>query len=149
MRARIEGVFRTPAKGLAPVRAEGPCEVRPWGLEGDHRTEEGGPRTRAGRVLLLVGADNSADLGLGPGEMREQVSIAGFDPDRAPLGTELSIGGLHLRLTKRCDPCSTLARYLGEEADALIARTDGRRGTFAEVLSPGTIEEGAEVVVKG
>jgi MOSC domain-containing protein YiiM len=125
------------------------------GVEGDFnrwRTEKaGGDPDQA--VLLLEEAVLS-ELGsegwpVGPGDLGENLLIAGLPREALAPGVRLRAEGVALEISKRCDPCVVLygLPYVGVERGPAFVRTlRGRRGWFARVLRGGVVRVGMEIV---
>jgi MOSC domain-containing protein YiiM len=121
-------------------------EVRatPLGLEGDvHGGREGGKRQ-----VLVMDAGDLRDLGLRPGDLREQVTVELQDLMRRPSGTRLRVGAALLELTGPCEPCTHIGEHVGvEDVEAFRRTLRGRRGMLARVSEPGAIRVGDPVAV--
>jgi hypothetical protein len=93
---------------------------------------------RSRRQLLLV---DQADLdrhGLHPGDVRENITLAGVPLSGLPRGARLQIGSVVVEITGECTPCEmldTLRPGLREEIR-------GRRGMLGRVVEGGTLREG-------
>jgi len=85
-----------------------------------------------------------------PGDLGENLTLAGVAEASLKPGTRLSIGAAVLEVSQACDPCTEtyVLPYVGKERGPEFVRTlVGRRGWFARVLSPGTIATGDPVSV--
>ncbi len=118
------------------------------GLEGDaHGKKKAGSR----RQILILDRGTLQELGLRPGDLREQITID-FPPlETLPAGTLLQIGQVTCELTGPCEPCTHIGALVGI-ADAAQFQTSlqGRRGQLAKVTAvdrEGTIRVGDPVVV--
>ncbi len=118
------------------------------GLEGDaHGKKKAGSR----RQILILDRGTLQELGLRPGDLREQITID-FPPlETLPAGTRLQIGQVTCELTGPCEPCTHIGALVGV-ADAAQFQTSlqGRRGQLAKVTAvdrEGTIRVGDPVVV--
>ena len=101
------------------------------GLVGD--SHEG----RVTRAVLVVDRSTLDDLGLSPGDLREQITLAGL-PGVTSLtpGTELRIGGLVLRVNGPCEPCTHIGGLLGvPDPEDLRRSLVGRRGVVCTVVA--------------
>lgn len=93
----------------------------------------------------------TAELGLPPGALRENVHIAlaGEASWPVPSGGVLSIGdgGAELRVTFACEPCAKGAKYAETDLDLLSRgwKQHAQRGLLATVVASGTIRHGDEV----
>jgi MOSC domain-containing protein YiiM len=124
---------------LEPVDA---VEAGPIGLAGDrHAGREGGKRQ-----VLLTDAGDLDDLGLRPGDLREQVTVELPGLMSLAAGTRLRLGEAVLELTGRCEPCTHVGEHAGvDDVEAFRRRLIGRRGMLARVLEPGPIRVGDPV----
>jgi len=124
---------------LEPVEA---VEAGSVGLAGDrHAGREDGKR----QVLLTEQGDLN-DLGLRPGDLREQVTVELPGLMSLGAGTRLRLGEAVLELTGRCEPCTHIGEHAGaDDVDAFRRRLIGRRGMLARVSRPGAIRVGDPV----
>ena len=115
------------------------------GLAGDSHAE------RSARAVLVVDRSTLESHGLGPGDLREQMTVDGL-PDVSALaaGTLLRAGGLTLRVNGECAPCTHIGRLLGvDDPEAFRASLRGRRGalcTVTRVDGPIRVGDGVTVV---
>jgi len=122
--------------------------ITPEGVQGDYnrwRTEkaDGDPD----QAVLLLQEEILADLRaegwpVQPGELGENLTVAGLPPEAFQPGAQLCLGTVILELSKPCEPCTVLYTlpYVGAERGPLFLRTiNGRRGWFARVLQGGTV----------
>jgi MOSC domain-containing protein YiiM len=86
-----------------------------------------------------------AQLGLLPGQLREQVTVDLAGLQAMPAGTCLAIGSVVVELTEDCAPCGKMAGYLGEAEEDFIRRSTGKRGMLGRVLRSGHVRVGDEV----
>jgi MOSC domain-containing protein YiiM len=96
-------------------------------------------RTR--RQVLLVSEKNLLDLGLKPGDVRENVVLQGVTVEQFEAGDRLVLGEAVLEITMDCQPCERM----DEVRPGLRALIQGRRGMLAKVIVSGTIQVGDEV----
>ncbi len=124
----------TPMKRVAEAQA---LEGR--GFEGDRH----GKRKPGGkRQLLLLDEASHAALRLGPGDLKENVVVAGLPLESLPPGQRLALGAeVVVELTEPCVPCSKLERL----RPGLLKESWGQRGQLARVLRGGTVHEGDTV----
>lgn len=121
-----------------------------YGLEGDaHGKKKAGSR----RQILILDQGTLRDLGLRPGDLREQITID-FPPlETLPAGTLLQIGQVTCELTGPCEPCTHIGKLVGApDAVQFQISLQGRRGQLAKVTAvdhEGTIRVGDPVVVIG
>ena len=160
MSGRIVQLHAKPREGRArglPKRAVPSLTITPAGVEGDFnrwRTEEanGDPD----QAVLLLSEEILADLRaegwpVEPGELGENLTVAGLPPDALQRGAQVCLGEVVLELSKPCDPCIVLYSlpYVGVERGPAFLRTlQGRRGWFARVVRGGTIRPEMPVEVR-
>ena len=131
MNARVVGLHLHKRHGEHPVavrEAEGRVG---GGIAGDSHVH------RAKRGVVIVDRSVHEALGLQPGDLREQITIEGvpgvslLTPD-----TELRVGGLTLRVSGECEPCTHIGEMLGQD-DVLAFQTslEGRRGATCTVIA--------------
>jgi MOSC domain-containing protein YiiM len=124
---------------LEPVDA---VEATSLGLAGDrHAGREDGKRQ-----VLLVEAGDLEDLGLRPGDLREQVTLDLPGLMSLRPGARLRMGDAVLELTGVCEPCTHIGEHAGvADVEGFRQRLVGRRGMLAKVAEPGAIRVGDPV----
>lgn len=145
----------TPGERGLPKTAESAIEVVPEGVVGDfnrYRTEKlnGDPDS----ALLLMPTDNLATLRsegwpIRPGDLGENVAIAGIRYAEFVPTTTWQIGEVVAQVSRACDPCTFLylLPYVGEEnGPRFLQTTLGRRGWYARVIRSGRVRLGDPVV---
>ena len=159
MRGRIVQLHLKPREGRArglPKRAVSQLTITPEGVEGDYnrwRTEEanGDPD----QAVLLLSQETLAGLQaegwpVQPGDLGENVTVAGLPPDALRNGAVVRLGDVVLEVSKPCDPCTVLYTlpYVGVERGPEFLRIMlGRRGWFARVLHGGTVRQNTPIEV--
>ncbi len=141
-----------------PKRSVPVLQVSPAGAEGDYNnyraTQLAGDPDQA---LLLVTEELLARLNadgwpVAPGDLGENLTLAGIPESGLAPGVRLEAGAVRLEISKPCDPCTELYTlpYVGKErGPAFLKATAGRRGWYARVLAPGEIAVGAAVRLSG
>ncbi len=119
---------RMPMRPVAEAQA-----VAELGFVGDAHAKQ-----RSRRQLLLMPAEILDDFGLQPGDVRENITVAGLDLMTLAAGQRLRIGVAILEITYACEPCERM----DELRAGLRATIDGRRGMLARVVSNGVIRPG-------
>jgi len=105
---------------------------------------------RRHRQVLLVSTSNLNELGLAPGELREQVTVELPELQQLPVGTIVAVGDVELEIEQDCTPCSRMAERLGETPEEFIARSSRKRGMLVKVRKGGLVLVGDLVrVVEG
>jgi MOSC domain-containing protein YiiM len=101
------------------------------GIEGDSHVD------RVRRAVVVLDRSTLDALGLAFGDLREQITIDGL-PDVTTLapGTELRIGGVTLRVTGECEPCTHIGE-MNDQPDVLAFQASlvGRRGATCTVIA--------------
>jgi hypothetical protein len=123
--------------GLPPVRQEAIELVAGKGVVGDRHFGN-----RKGRQVLLVETGCLDELGLQPGDLREQVTIAFTGLQYLGAGTQLQVGNATVKITGDCPPCRSMARYLGENPKEFVPRAMRKRGMLAVVVEDGRVVDG-------
>ncbi len=101
------------------------------GIHGDRHQRPGSPRQ-----VLLVDAEVLRNLGLRPGDLREQITVELPGLMDLPAGTRLGLGEAVLEVTGPCRPCTHIGEDLGDaDPEGLRIRLEGRRGVLASVSS--------------
>lgn len=111
-----------------------------FGIEGDnHATSE---VSRRSRQILLMDEETLQGFGLAPGQVRENVTVSGFDLSALERGQKVSLGDdVVLEITGGCDPC----QFIDDIRDGMRAEMEGKRGMLAYVTNGGTITNGDPV----
>ena len=117
------------------------------GLEGDMHAQ------RTSRAVLVVDRATLDALGLAPGDLREEITIQGLpDVTNLPVDGELRIGGVTLRVSGPCEPCTHIGDLLGvPDREAFRQSLLGRRGalcTVTAVSGPIRVGDTVEVLVR-
>jgi MOSC domain-containing protein YiiM len=75
------------------------------------------------------------DLGLSPGDLREQITIDLPGLMELPAGARLRVGRAVLEITKPCEPCTHIGEHVGVgDVEAFRDHLRGRRGMLARFL---------------
>lgn len=126
----------------APLDPMSAAVVTERGIEGDVHAGDG-----RGRQLLLTHAGDLRDLGLRPGDLREQVTVELPGLMALQPGTRLRLGGATVETTGPCEPCTHIGEHVGvDDRDGFRDRLRGRRGMLASVVEGGIIHVGDAVV---
>mgnify|MGYP000944408799 FL=1 len=112
------------------------------GLEGDRHLRTDGRRSN--RQVLIMDSETLRHFDLLPGQVRENVTVAGLDFSSISAGDKVSLGGdVILEITGDCEPCARM----DELRPGLKGEIDGKRGLLAFVEKGGVVSVGAEVGV--
>jgi MOSC domain-containing protein len=93
------------------------------------------------RQALIASRFVTAELGLNPGDLRENIVVNCDDLYDLPSGTVVKIGEALLRLTFHCEPCKKVLQLI--EFDRILHR----RGVFGMFLNNARIALGDEFAV--
>ncbi len=108
-----------------------------FGIEGDNHAASEGPRRF--RQILLVDEETLEGFGLAHGQIRENVTISGFDLSALERGQKVTLGDeVVLEITGDCDPC----QFIDDIREGMRAEMEGKRGMLAFVTNGGTIKKG-------
>lgn len=136
---RVAALFSYPAAGGGAEALESASAIEQVGFEGDAHARPGHDRQ-----VLLVGKYVLDDLGLQPGQLRENVTISGLDVDALRPGDLVRLGSdVAVQVTKPCQPCYKMDLIRAGLQSSLA----GRRGTLGRVVTGGVIGVGDEVSV--
>ena len=126
---------RAPVEGLEEARF-----VAGHGIEGDrHASDQPG---RQDYQVLMVDVETLAELGLKPGDVREQVTTSGFDVGSLESGQQVALGSeVVVRITRPATPCARM----DELSAGLQDKLKGRRGQLATIVTGGAVRIGDEV----
>ena len=120
---------------LEPVEA---VRATALGLEGDRHAG----REDAKRQVLLVEMGHLSELGLSPGDLREQVTVDLPGLMELERGTTLRVGQAVLELTGVCEPCTHIGEHVGvKDREEFRQTLVGRRGMLARVVGEGEIRK--------
>lgn len=100
---------------------------------------------RRQRQSLFVSTESLSQLGLKPGDLIEQVTVEMPGLQQMKPGARFEVGSVLFEIEQECEPCSGMAKRLGEDPEEFKARAAFKRGMFAKALSNGTIRVGDSV----
>jgi MOSC domain-containing protein YiiM len=105
------------------------------GFEGDSHV------AKTTRSVLVVDRSTLDDLGLAPGDLREQVTVEGvLDVTALEPGTLLRLGGITLRVNGPCTHCTHIGEMNGAtDVEAFRLALAGRRGAVCTVVAAGDV----------
>ncbi len=93
---------------------------------------------RSRRQLLLVDQADLDRYDLRPGDVRENITLAGVPLSGLGRGTRLQLGSVVVEITGECTPCEMLDGL----RPGLREEIRGRRGMLGRVVEGGTLREG-------
>ena len=110
MAARVVSLQLHRAKSEPPTPVDSVIGRVGGGFEGDSHVK------KTTRSVLVVDRSTLADLGLAPGDLREQVTVEGLrELNALEPGTHLRIGGITLRVNGPCEPCTHIGGMLSDK----------------------------------
>jgi uncharacterized protein YjiS (DUF1127 family) len=135
---RVVSLQVVPGNHAEPRFVEEATPIVGGGLQGDWH------RKRGGRALLLMDAGDLRDMGLSPGDLREQITIDLPGLMELEAGARLRVGPAVVEITKPCEPCTHIGEHVGvDDVEAFRDHLRGRRGMLARFL-----EVDAEAVIR-
>jgi MOSC domain-containing protein YiiM len=138
MPARIVALHVTPARRAPLTPLERARLIEETGVEGDRHAKHD-----SRRQVLLVEQEVLDRFHLAPGDLREQVTVAGLDLNALPFGTRFHAGDAVLEIAGPCAPCPRM----NEVREGLEQGLVGCRGRFARVVTAGSLAIGDAVTV--
>jgi MOSC domain-containing protein YiiM len=137
---RTESLHITPSHREPVESLEESRFVAGYGIEGDrHASDQPG---RKDCQVLMIDVETLTELGLKPGDVREQVTTSGFDVGSLEPGQEVALGfEVIVRVSRPATPCARM----DEMRAGLQRRLQGRRGQLASIVTGGTVRVGDEV----
>ena len=91
---------------------------------------------RSKRQVLLIELETLRDFGLKPGDVRENIVVAGLPLAGSAPGTRLRMGPVELEVTTDCAPCD----FIDSLRPGLQQQIQGRRGTLCRVIRGGVVK---------
>ena len=131
--ATVAGLFISPERGSG--RSEGRERVRALEDQGLEGCAHGNPPRRE---VLFASQEHLEAVGVEPGVIRENITVAGADVQTWPIGQRVRVGDALLEITMVCDPCERMDQL----RQGLRAEIDGKRGMLAHVVEGGEIAVG-------
>jgi MOSC domain-containing protein YiiM len=134
--ATVQQLFICPAVG-EPVRAVSEARAVPdWGFEGCTHA-----RRASKRQILLIDSETLTEMGLLPGQVKENVLTVGLDVRALVGGQRLRIGDALLEVTIPCTPCNMFEAI----RPGLEAAMRGKRGMLCSVIEGGQMRPGDRI----
>ena len=130
MSARVISLQLHRERAARPVQVDAVVGRIGGGVEGDSHV------AKTTRSVLVIDRSTLDDLGLAPGDLREQITIEGVrDVTNLAPGTRLRVGGITLEVNGACKPCTHIGEMLEVEDPELFRRSlEGRRGAACTVV---------------
>jgi MOSC domain-containing protein YiiM len=134
--ATVSGLFTSPGRKSGVSTAHDRLRaVEGHGFEGCAHANP--PK----REVLFVSQEHLDALELQPGTIRENVTVAGDDVERWPIGQRVRAGEAVFEITMVCDPCERMEAL----RPGLRERLEGKRGMLARVVEGGDVAVGDEL----
>ncbi|MBH8566640.1 MGMT family protein [Nostoc sp. CENA67] len=109
------------------------------GIEGDINANPISPRQ-----VLVIRYEDITKLKIQPSELRENIAIAGIQPENFIPGSLLTFeSGAAIRLTFHCEPCKRIAHLVKS-----LKSIQGKRGILGVVIQSGTLEVGGKIQIQ-
>jgi MOSC domain-containing protein YiiM len=132
--ATIAGIWTSPARNSGRMeRHERVRAVADHGLEGCAHARPGGKRQ-----VLFASSEHLEAVGVEPGRIRENFTVAGADVQEWAVGQRVRAGSAVFELTMVCDPCERMDAI----RPGLRRELEGRRGMLARVVEEGDVALG-------
>jgi len=110
------------------------------GIEGDKHA-----KAASDRQVLLADQEALDEVGVGPGTIKENLTVEGLHVMGLPVGTRLRLGeSAVLEITKVCEPCFRMDEIRMGLKEELV----GRRGMVARVINGGSISVGDRITLE-
>jgi MOSC domain-containing protein YiiM len=95
------------------------------------------------RQILLIETETLTAFELAPGQLRENITVAGIGLSGLPAGSRLQLGPAVLEVTGDCAPC----QFVDDLRPGLRPEIAGKRGTLCRVISGGLIRVGDDLAI--
>ncbi len=95
------------------------------------------------RQVLLMDIETLEEMGLNPGELKENITTRGLRLLDLKAGQRLRVGEAVLEVTVPCEPCGLMDHI----RQGLQRELRGRRGMLCRVVQAGQIRRGSEIEV--
>jgi MOSC domain-containing protein YiiM len=134
--------------GIYKQPLEGPIQVGPQGLEGDHQVDlknHGGTDKAVYAYSLENLAFWAAERGDGPylpGHVGENLTIQGLDDHDVAIGDRFRAGETLMEVTQPRVPCFKLGIRMQDHRFVETFLQSGRTGFYLRVIQPGRIQGG-------
>jgi MOSC domain-containing protein YiiM len=134
--AKLVGVFTSPGrKSGRSVAHERVRAIEGEGLEGCAHANP--PK----REVLFASEEHLRSVDVEPGDIRENLTVAGDDVQQWPIGQRVAVGEAEFEITMVCDPC----HRMDELREGLRAELDDKRGMLARVVKSGEVAVGDDI----
>jgi MOSC domain-containing protein YiiM len=141
---RVTGVASSPTRGVFKTKRSEATLVADRGVEGDYHARGGERQVSLLRQETLDALRAAHGVDVGPGDLGENLTIAGIDLDALPRGARLAVGDdVLVEVTEPREPCRNVERV----GRGFLAALEGRAGILARVVRGGTVRTGDVVRV--
>ena len=131
----IARVKETPSDPVQEATA-----ISGMGVEGDRSCKASNPRQ-----VLVMDKETLDQLGLEPGQIKENITTTGRDLSQTEVGQVFFIGDqVTMEIVGPCEPCHKMDAI----RDGLRKNLDGRRGMLATVINGGAIKVGDSIRIE-
>lgn len=139
---KILGICISEKRGTEKHEIQETNLVKDWGIEGD---AHGGKWHRQVSLLSFekIEAFRAKGAEVDFGAFGENLIIEGYDLRTLPVGTRFQIGDVVLELTQIGKECHSHCQIYQRMGDCIMPR----EGVFAEVIEPGHIKVGDEIIM--
>ncbi len=136
-RGQLYRIQRCPGSRLPMIALSDAVVIEDFGVRDDRHARAG-----SDRQILLLEKETLDQLGLQPGEVKENFTTSGIDLRALNPGARLGVGAeAILEITKPCAPCARME----EIRPGLLREIAGRRGMLARVLRGGAVKPGDSI----
>ena len=134
--AVIAGLFTSP--GRKSVRSVAHARLQATAGQGMEGCAHANPPRRE---VLFASLDHLDSVGVQPGDIRENLTVAGADVQQWPIGQRVRVGEAVFEITMVCDPC----QRMDDLRQGLRAELDNKRGMLARIVESGDVAVGDAV----
>lgn len=138
--SQLEAIWTTSPTGERAPR-QSVCVEAGSGLSGDRY------EARKSRQILFVSTGELGELGLVPGQLKEQITVSLQGLQSLAAGTKVQVGAVTFEVEQDCAPCSHMAVELGRDPHEFREQAKGKRGMFCRSLTSGEIHVGDPIQV--
>lgn len=137
--AIVSGIFISQERHTPSLPLSQTTIVADWGLQDDRKARAGSQRQ-----VYLVDEATLADVGLQPGDLKENLIIRGCDVNALTAGQRVRVGSALLEITGPCTVCGELEQL----RPGLKEQLRNRRGVLSRVLESGVVHCGDPLTVE-
>ncbi len=138
-RAIVAGLQICPGSHRPMTAVQSVLAIENLGLQGDQHA-----KAESKRQILLIEAETLEKLGLGVGDVKENITTRGLRLMSLPIGARLQVGEAVLEITGECHPCSRME----DLRPGLLEEIGGQRGMLARVAHSGALSVGDAILIE-